>query len=313
MILAIKLLVAKIINDNFDSNYLHVVEGGIPETTALLNQRFDKIFFTGSPAVGKIVNKASAEHLTNVTLELGGKNPVIIDKNVSLNVAVKRMLWAKFTNAGQLCIAPDYVLVHKEIKEQFLKTVVKEIKKSNYSQENNNFVRIINEKNYNRLIKLIDENKIYYGGNHDRNELKIEPTILTNVSLSDKVMQEEIFGPILAVIDYDTTDEAFEIIKKMEKPLASYLYTNDKNLKNRFLKEIPFGSGGINESVMQISNPNLPFGGVGNSGIGSYHGKYSFNCFSHFKSIIDKPTFIELNLKHYGYNQKKINIFKKLF
>lgn len=306
-------LMAKLINNNFDPRFFHVIEGGVPETTAILKQRFDKIFFTGSPMVGKIVNRAAAENLTNVTLELGGKNPVIIDKNTSLKVAVKRMLWGKFTNSGQLCIAPDYILVHKEIKEEFLKAVVQEIKKSNYSQENNNFVKIINERNFDRLINLIDKDKIYFGGNNNRDERWIEPTILVDVKKEDKIMQEEIFGPLLPIIDYENLDQAFEFIKEFEKPLAAYLYSNDKITKKRFLKEIPFGGGGINESVMHISNSNLPFGGVGNSGMGNYHGKASFECFSHMKSIIDKPTWVELDLKHYGYNESKIKWVRKLF
>ncbi len=305
-------IMAKIINENFDPNYLRVVEGAIPETTALLKQRYDKIFFTGSPMVGKIVNKAAAEHLTNVTLELGGKNPVIFHRDASLKTGVKRMIWSKFVNSGQLCIAPDYALVHKDIKEEFLQVAVKEIKKANFSPENHNFVQIINERNFDRVVGLINPDKVYYGGTYDSADRRIHPTILDNVSLEDIVMQEEIFGPILPVLEYETIDEAFHIIKEIEKPLAAYLFSDSSAIKERFLHEIPFGSGGINDCVMQVTNPNIPFGGVGNSGMGRYHGKYSFECFSHFKGVLDKPTVIETNLKYYGYSEKQLKVIKAL-
>ncbi|CAM1373171.1 putative aldehyde dehydrogenase YwdH [Tenacibaculum litopenaei] len=305
-------IMAKIINENFDPNYLRVVEGAIPETTALLKQRYDKIFFTGSPMVGKIVNRAAAEHLTDVTLELGGKNPVVFHKDAALKTGVKRMIWSKFVNSGQLCIAPDYALVHKDVKEEFLKLAVKEIEKANFSAENNNFVQIINKRNFDRVVGLIDADKVYYGGTYDSADRRITPTILDNVSLDDAVMQEEIFGPILPVIEYETIDEAFALIKGIEKPLAAYLFSDSNTVKERFLNEIPFGSGGINDCVMQVTNPNIPFGGVGNSGMGRYHGKYSFECFSHFKGVLDKPTAIETNLKYYGYSEKQLKVIKAL-
>ncbi|OJJ23903.1 aldehyde dehydrogenase [marine bacterium AO1-C] len=305
-------IMARLINENFDPYYLRVVEGGIPETTALLNQRYDKIFFTGSPNVGKIVNKAAAPHLTNVTLELGGKNPVIFTEDASLKVSVKRMIWAKFVNSGQFCITADYVLIPKSIQREFLELAVEEIKKHNFSLENHNYVRIINERNFDRVVSLIDQDKVYYGGTYSREERIISPTIMHNVSLDDAIMQDEVFGPILPVITYDTLDEAFDIVKNFEKPLSAYLFSNDAATKERFLREVPFGSGGINDVVMQISNPNLPFGGVGNSGMGRYHGKFSFECFSHFKGVLDKPTAIETNLKYYGYSEKQMKIIKKL-
>ena len=305
-------MMAKIINENFDPNYLRVVEGGIPETTALLKQRYDKIFFTGSPMVGKIVNRAAAEHLTNVTLELGGKNPVIFNKDAALKTGVKRMIWSKFVNSGQLCITPDYALVHKDVKDEFLKLVVKEIEKANISVENNNFVQIIDHRNFDRVVGLIDPEKVYYGGTYNREDRRINPTIMDNVTVDDAVMQEEIFGPVLPVIEFETIDEAFEIIKSIEKPLAAYLFSDSSSVKDRFLKEIPFGSGAINDCVMQVTNPNIPFGGVGNSGIGRYHGKYSFECFSHFKGVLDKPTVVETNLKYYGYSEKQMKVIKAL-
>lgn len=305
-------VMAKIINENFDPEYLRVVEGAIPETTALLKQRYDKIFFTGSPMVGKIVNRAAAEHLTDVTLELGGKNPVIFHKDAAMKTAVKRMIWSKFVNSGQFCIAPDYALVHKDVKQEFLELAVKEIEKAHFSEENNNFVQIINDRNFDRVVGLIDPEKVYYGGTYDREDRRINPTILDNVTLDDAIMQEEIFGPLLPVIEFEEIDEAFEIIKGIEKPLAAYLFSDSSTIKDRFLHEIPFGSGAINDCVMQVSNPNLPFGGVGNSGIGRYHGKYSFECFSHFKGVLDKPTVLETNLKYYGYSEKQMKLIKVL-
>ena len=305
-------VMAKMINENFDPNYLHVVEGGIPETTALLDQRWDKIFFTGSPQVGKIVNKAAAPHLTNVTLELGGKNPAIFAEDASINVGVKRMIWAKFVNSGQLCLAPDYVLVHKSIKDKVLERMVYEIRKHNYSVEKGNFVRIINERNFDRVAALIDPDKVYYGGDMNREERVIEPTILHNVTLEDDVMQDEVFGPIISVIEFETIDEAFRIVKSFEKPLAGYLFSNASVTRKRFLAEIPFGSGAINDAVMQNTNSNLPFGGVGNSGMGRYHGQYSFECFSHMKPVLEKSNWIELNLKYYGHSDRQMNLIRKL-
>lgn len=306
-------IMAKLINNNFDPNYIKVIEGGVPETTALLEQRFDKVFYTGSPRVGKIVNQAVAKHLTNVTLELGGKNPVIFTQDCELEVSVKRMVWAKFVNAGQFCIAPDYVLVPKSRKAEFLEVLVKEIKKHSYSLEKGNYVQIINERNFERVANLIDPEKVFFGGKMDKAKRLIQPTVLDNVSLEDKVMEEEIFGPVLPVLAYDQIDEAFEIVAQFEKPLGAYLFTNDSKIKQRFLREVPFGGGGINEASMHVTNSNLPFGGVGNSGIGSYHGKFGFDCFSHQKAVIDKPTFIELDFKYYGLNDLKMKIARKFF
>ena len=305
-------IMAKIINENFDPGYLHVVEGAIPETTALLEQRWDKIFFTGSPQVGKIVNQAAAPHLTNVTLELGGKNPAIIAEDAAVDVSVKRLIWAKFINSGQLCLAPDYVLVHKSIKDRVLERMVHEIEKHDYSVERGNFVRLINERNFDRVAALIDPDKVYYGGETNREERVIQPTIVHNVNLVDPIMQDEIFGPILAVIDYETLDEAFDIVHQLEKPLAGYLFSKDKETKQRFLAEIPFGSGAINDAVMQNTNSKLPFGGVGNSGMGRYHGEHSLECFSHMKPVLEKYFDFEPNLKYYGHSDKQMKLIQKL-
>lgn len=305
-------IMAKIINENFDAGYLHVVEGAIPETTALLNQRWDKIFFTGSPQVGRIVNQAAAPHLTNVTLELGGKNPAIFAKDAPINVGVKRMIWAKFLNSGQLCLTPDYVLAHSSIKDQVMERMVHEIEKNDFSVERGNFTRIINERNFDRVAGLIDPDKVYYGGDSNRVERVVRPTILHNVSLEDPIMQEEIFGPIIAVMTFDTLDEAFDIVHQLEKPLAGYLFSHDTETKRRFLSEIPFGSGAINDAVMQTTNANLPFGGVGTSGMGRYHGEFSFECFSHMKPVLEKTFDFEPNLKYYGHSDRQMKLIQKL-
>ena len=304
---------AKIINENFESEYLKVVEGGIPETTELLNQNFDKIFFTGSVPVGKIVYQAAAENLTPVTLELGGKSPAFITESCNLKMTVKRLAWSKFLNAGQTCIAPDYVLVHESIKERFLELIKVEIENSHYAFDNGNYVQIINERNFNRLLPQIDESKIYYGGNHNIEQRYIEPTILHNVSFEDKVMEDEIFGPILPVISYTNLDEIIGYVKSKPKPLSCYVYTEERNIKQKILREITFGGGAVNDSVMHIANSNLPFGGVGHSGIGSYHGEAGFRTFSHYKSILDKPSWFELSLKYFPQTKGNLNFIKRFF
>ena len=305
-------LMAKLVNENFDPNFFKVIEGGVPETTELLNQPFDKIFFTGSVPVGKIVYQAAAKNLIPVTLELGGKSPAIIAPDCDLKMSVKRLIWAKYLNAGQTCIAPDYVYVHESIKEAFLTACKKEIEKAKYSFENGNYVQIINEKNTLRLTELIDKEKIYYGGKFDVANRYIEPTILENIILSDKVMEEEIFGPILPVMTYTNLDEIIPIIKSKPKPLSCYVFTNDKKIKNRILTELSFGNGAINEAIMQVSNSNLPFGGVGASGIGSYHGESGFKTFSHYKSILQKSNWFEPSLKYAPHTPIKLKIIKFL-
>ncbi len=305
-------VIAKLINRNFDASFFKVIEGGIPETTALLKCKFDKIFFTGSVAVGKIVHLAAAKNMTPVTLELGGKSPVIITENCHLKIIIKRLIWAKFLNAGQTCIAPDYVYIHESLQKTFLKQAKTAIIESNYSFKNENYVQIINTKNFNRLIALIDKNKVVIGGDYDEKTRYISPTIVSDVTFEDTIMQEEIFGPILPILTYRNLEDVIAKIKSKPKPLACYLATNSKKIKRKILNEISFGSGAINDSVMQITNNNLPFGGVGESGMGSYHGEFGFKTFSHYKSIIDKKTWIEPNLKYHPYSNKKLRIIKIL-
>lgn len=305
-------IMAELINNQFDTAFFHVVEGGIPETTALLEQRFDKIFFTGSPNVGRIVYQAAAKHLTPVTLELGGKSPAIFTEDADLKMGIKRLIWAKFLNSGQTCIAPDYLLIPRSMKDQFLELAKAEIQKARYSVENGNYIQIINDRNVQRLKKLIDPEKVYSGGQVDEATHIIEPTILHNVTFQDTVMQEEIFGPLLPVLTYDSLDEAILEIKKREKPLSCYLFTKDSGLKSKLLNEISFGGGAINEAIMHISNSKLPFGGVGESGTGSYHGEAGFRAFSHYKSVLEKANWMETKLKYSPYSEGKLKWIKRL-
>ncbi|WP_024768974.1 aldehyde dehydrogenase [Aquimarina macrocephali] len=303
---------ASLINQNFDPAFFKVIEGGVKETSDLLKVKFDKIFFTGSVSVGKIIYQAAAKYLTPVTLELGGKSPAIITKDVHINMAAKRLVWAKFLNAGQTCIAPDYVLVESSIYDQFLSAMKDHINKADYEVAHHNYTQIINDKNFDRLNNLIDPNKIYIGGLGNPEERVIPPTILKDVSFSDKVMQEEIFGPILPVLSFDSIEEAITKIKTLSKPLSCYVFTKNKAVKNKILNEISFGGGAINDAVMHFAEQSLPFGGVGDSGIGNYHGKYGFDTFSHFKGILQKPFWIELNLKYAPYSAKKLKWLKRI-
>jgi aldehyde dehydrogenase (NAD+) len=305
-------LLAKLVTENFDQKYFAVVEGGIPETTALLEQKFDMIFFTGSVPVGKIVYQAAAKQLTPVVLELGGKSPAIFMPDSKLDVVIKRLVFAKFFNSGQTCIAPDYVLVHKSIEQEFLLKIAGEIKEADYKIENGNYVNIISTKNTSRIAGLIDPKKIYLGGAYDIEKRFIEPTIMNNVSWDDKVMQEEIFGPVLPILIFEELDDIITKIKERSKPLSLYLFTQDESVKKKVLSEISFGGGCVNEAVMHVTNVNLPFGGVGNSGIGNYHGEAGFKVFSHYKSILDKDVKPDLNLKYSPHTDKKLKTLKSL-
>ncbi|MFD2564567.1 aldehyde dehydrogenase [Aquimarina rubra] len=302
----------KIISENFNPEFLKIIEGGVEETTALLKHKFDKIFFTGSIQVGKIIYQAAAKHLTPVTLELGGKSPTIITKDVNIDMTAKRLVWAKFINTGQTCIAPDYVMVESSIQSEFLEAIKKHIKSADYQIENQNYTQIINQKNFERLLNLIEKDKVYFGGDSDADKRIISPTVMTDVSFSDKVMQEEIFGPILPVLSFDNIDNAISDIKTLSKPLSCYVFTKNKTIKNKILNEISFGGGAVNDAVMHFMEQNLPFGGVGDSGIGNYHGKAGFEAFSHYKSILQKTFWIELNLKYSPYTSSKLKWLKRL-
>ena len=303
---------ADIVAIYFSPKLFTVVQGGVEETTALLAERFDKIFFTGSPAVGRIVYQAAAKHLTPVTLELGGKSPAILTPSANLPVAIKRLVWAKFLNAGQTCIAPDYVFIHDSIYEESIALFKSIIANNNYQLSSKNYVQIINERHLERLEQLIQKEKVAYGGNVDRNTRTIEPTLLRDISLEDPVMQEEIFGPILPLIRYTHFDEVLSYIQDHEKPLSAYLFSNEQTEQNAWLNRLSFGGGCINDAIMHITNPNLPFGGVGQSGTGSYHGKSGFTTFSHLKSVFKKPNIFEVPLKYPPYTQTKMDWIKRL-
>ena len=307
-------ILAELINTNFDESHLSVIEGGVETTTELLQQKWDKIFFTGSTPVGKIIYKAAAENLTPVTLELGGKSPTFVLADCNIKITAKRIVWAKFLNAGQTCIAPDYLLVEEKIKDQLLLALKKEIENAypNNNEVQENYVQIVNEKNFNRLEQLIPTDKIYYGGETNVKNRFIQPTLLHNINFEDSIMQEEIFGPILPVISFENLEDVIEKIKEREKPLSLYIYSKDKKIIKKIIREISFGGGAINESLVHLSNPNLPFGGVGASGIGSYHSKAGFDTFTHYKSILHKSFLFEPSVKYLPFTKLKKKILKFL-
>lgn len=304
----------KIINENFDEGILRVIEGGVEETTTLLKHPFDYIFYTGSTAVGKIIMRAASENLTPIALELGGKSPTIIEKDANLKMAAKRIVWGKFLNGGQTCVAPDYLLVHESVKDKLIIEIKNQIKAihGEIPMESEAFVRIINPRHFQRLIKLIDTDKVIIGGNTCENELYIDPTVLDNVSFDDEIMKEEIFGPILPIITYTDLDWAIEQIKARPKPLALYLFSNSSAVQKKVLNEISFGGGAINDVIMQLANSKLPFGGVGQSGMGNYHGEYGFKAFSHHKSVIKKTNWFEPWFKYPPYTKGKLELIRKI-
>lgn len=290
----------KIIEAVFNPEYVAVIEGEAETTQQLTALPFDYIFFTGSENVGRSVYQAASSNLTPVTLELGGKSPVIIDESANIKVTSERICFGKFTNAGQTCIAPDYLLVKKSIKHNLinaLKATISEFYGTDV-QQSEDFGRIVNERHFSRLTELLTEQQhnIVFGGTTNKDTLYIAPTIIDNVDVDAKIMQEEIFGPLLPIVTYEDFDDALAFIQSKPKPLSLYLFSEDENATERVLNELSFGGGAINDTLMHIANPNLPFGGVGNSGIGQYHGKYSFNTFSHDKSYIFKTTRLESSI-----------------
>jgi aldehyde dehydrogenase (NAD+) len=303
-----------LINNNFPREYIHVVEGGADIAEEILKQRFDKIFFTGGAAIGKIVYQAAAENLTPVTLELGGINPVIVLPDCSIKITAKRIVWGKFSNAGQTCIAPDYLLVHSAVKDELLKEM-KRLLDVHFSQAaiEENYMAIVNDRHFERIKRLINPQKIYYGGVLNKEERFISPTILHNVSFDDDVMKEEIFGPLLPVIEFDELNTVLEKMKEGEKPLSFYVFGKKSLRTDELFNKFSFGGGSLNDTVMYFSNRNLPLGGVGYSGIGRYHGQHGFNEFSHFKSIMEKGTWLELwPFKVPPFSQWKLKILRWL-
>lgn len=306
-------LLSKLVNQYFDDAFFTVVEGGIDESNALLEERFDYIFFTGSPEVGKIIMEKASVHLTPVTLELGGKSPAIVDKDANIKLSAKRIVWGKYTNAGQTCVAPDYVYVHEKVYKVFLKQVKKEIIKlyGKNPLENENYVRIINKKHFNRIRGLLKEGSVSYGGEYDRLTLKIAPAIIENITWGDPIMKDEIFGPLLPVLAFSKLDEAIETIKDNEKPLALYYFGNQRKQIDRIIHEVSYGGGCVNDTLYHLANPHLPFGGIGNSGMGNYHGIFGFDTFTHRKAIVKQTTKFDFPFRYPG-GKFALNVTKKL-
>lgn len=299
-------LIAEMVQECFDKSYCTVIQGGVEETTALLEHRFDFIHFTGSTSVGKIIAQAAAKHLTPTVLELGGKSPCIVDETADIETSSRRICWGKFMNAGQTCIAPDYILVHEKIKEQLVQSLQAQIKTfyGEDPQQSNDYGRIINQSHFDRLCQFLTEGKIVCGAQTDKKHLYIAPTVIEDVSWQHPVMQGEIFGPILPVLVYKDLEQLMAQLQKQEKPLALYLFSKNKTTQQKVMDTLQFGGGCINATIMHIVNPNLPFGGVGHSGMGNYHGKWSFETFSHKKSILNKSLLFDLKLLYPPYKNK---------
>ncbi|NJJ34558.1 aldehyde dehydrogenase [Clostridioides difficile] len=306
-------IVKEIIEKIFSKEYVAVVQGGQEESEKLLLERFDYIFFTGSTNVGKIVMKSASEYLTPTTLELGGKSPCIILKDADIDLTAKRLTWGKLINAGQTCVAPDYVLVHEDRKDELIEKIKYYIIKyfGDNPCNNEQFPKIINERHFNRIVSLIDIDKVVYGGDYNNEKLKIEPTIVNDVTWDDNIMKEEIFGPIFPILIYKDLDEVVQEIIQRPNPLALYIFTKDKKLENKILEMIPAGGCCINDTITHIATNYLPFGGVGESGMGSYHGKAGFDTFTHYKSVLKKLK-LDIPIRYAPYNDKLIKILKKI-
>ena len=296
-------IIADLIQNCFAPEYVAVVTGGRAENQCLLEQKFDYIFFTGSQAVGREVLRKVAENLVPVTLELGGKSPCIVDKTAKISLAATRIVWGKYLNCGQTCVAPDYILCHEAVKDELIAALKKQIiaQFGNDPLNNPAYGKIINQKHFERLCWLINQNKVVCGGKSDASKLKIEPTVMANVTWDDAVMGQEIFGPILPIITYKTDEEMLSIVNGRDKPLALYLFTSNKKLEKTVLSRCSFGGGCINDTIVHLATNNMGFGGVGESGMGAYHGKVGFDTFSHKKSIVDKKTWIDVNMRYQPY------------
>ena len=309
-------LIADLLSQCFPEKYVAVVNGGRAENTSLLKQHFDYIFFTGSQAVGKEVMRQASEHLTPVTLELGGKSPCIVEKSANIRLAAKRIVFGKFLNCGQTCVAPDYIYCDRQIKDRLLKEINRQIQKQFGKDplQNPDYGKIINRKHFDRIRGLIQPDKIFCGGSSDSHTLQIAPTILDNVTFADPVMQEEIFGPVLPVLTFDSLEEAIRNLQTMPHPLALYLFTSDRTLAKKVTSSCGFGGGCINDTIIHLATSEMGFGGFGASGMGSYHGKDGFDTFTHYKSIVDKKTWLDLPMRYQPYrklNDRLIHFFLK--
>ncbi len=308
-------IISKIISECFDAEYIAVITGGRAENAALLEQKFNFVFFTGSQAVGKEVLRHTAEHLTPAVLELGGKSPCIVDKSANIALAAKRIVFGKFLNCGQTCVAPDYILCESSVKDKFINEVASQIKiqYGDNPLKNKDYGRIINQKHFERLCGLIDKNKVIIGGETDCGSNRIAPTVMDNVTDNDAVMGEEIFGPIMPILTFDDFDKTVDDLKDKDKPLALYLFSSDKGQIKRITTELSYGGGCINDVVVHLSTSEMGFGGVGQSGMGSYHGKDGFDAFSHYKSIMDKKTWLDLPMRYQPYKNKMYEKLLHLF
>lgn len=308
-------IISKIISECFDAEYIAVITGGRAENAALLEQKFDFVFFTGSQAVGKEVLRHTAEHLTPAVLELGGKSPCIVDKSANIALAAKRIVFGKFLNCGQTCVAPDYILCESSVKDKFISEVASQIKiqYGDNPLKNKDYGKIINQKHFKRLCGLIDKNKVIIGGETDCGSNRIAPTVMDNVTENDAVMGEEIFGPIMPILTFDDFDKMVDNLKDKDKPLALYLFSSDKGQIKRITTELSYGGGCINDVVVHLSTSEMGFGGVGQSGMGSYHGKDGFDAFSHYKSIMDKKTWLDLPMRYQPYKNKMYEKLLHLF
>lgn len=298
-------VIEKMIAECFPSEYVAVITGGRKENAALLEKKFDFIFFTGSQTVGKEVLRRAAEHLTPAVLELGGKSPCIVDSSAKIKLAAKRIVFGKYLNCGQTCVAPDYILCEKSVKDELVAEIVKQVKKQ-YGEkplENPDYGKIVNEKHFDRVFGLIDAEKVVFGGGRDASKLKIEPTVMDNVTWDDAVMQEEIFGPIMPILTFDDFDDVYAVLKDKPKPLALYLFSENKKRIREVTEKYAYGGGCINDCVIHLATSEMGFGGVGESGMGSYHGKDGFNAFSHTKSIVDKKTWMDLPMRYQPYKK----------
>ena len=309
-------VIYRMISECFAPEYVSVITGGRAENTCLLGEKFDYIFFTGSQSVGKEVMRKAAEHLTPVTLELGGKSPCIVEKSANLKLAAKRIVFGKYLNCGQTCVAPDYIYCDASVKDALLKEICRQIRKQ-FGKDplhNKNYGKIINEKHFQRICSLIDPAKVVVGGENSPERLQIAPTVMDQVTFQDAIMGQEIFGPVLPVLTYQTLDEAVSQIQSMPHPLALYLFTSDQTVAQKVTSRCGFGGGCINDTIIHLATSEMGFGGFGESGMGAYHGKDGFDTFSHYKSIVDKKTWLDLPMRYQPYrsvHNKLIHIFLK--
>lgn len=308
-------IIKKLLDESFDRAFIYCVDNEKVSHDELLSYKYDHIFFTGSQKVGKVIMKKASENLTKVTLELGGKSPCIVDESANLKFAAKRIIWGKLLNSGQTCVAPDYLLVHKDVKKELLRLMKQTILEfyGDRALENPDYPRIIDKNSFERLINLMEGQNIYTGGLYNSKTLKIEPTIIDDVDFANKIMQEEIFGPILPLIEYDDIFKVIEKLKFMDKPLSMYIFSEDKEHIDRLTYDLSSGGVCINDTIMHLTNPNLEFGGVGESGMGGYHGKFGFMNFSNRKSIMIRSNNIDIKIKYPPYSKGQEKIIKKIF